>query len=1242
MRTKLFFPIISGLLCLSVPTAVFAEQPVSGTVQTATTQPVKNPETASKAIDVPGSSIHNDWVQPGWQQIADNNPEAALSTWQQGVNRLPPEQLLAFIGVYSRRSNAIKQLKRIGSAERAIILYSDYKEKKAYYVMSAQDVPVDHQSRRKKLASLAKLMATNGKIYANAASKFQVPGNGGEIAAEPINQQTSESDPTPQAIKPPAPTVSAVKNTNLQTDSASTPDSGGEIFNVTGNSLVSTEAIDQRLQSFANKKLSRDMLFQARQSIIGLYKERGFDRVAIAIPETLTKTPLQLHIFEDDIRTSQAVASMKTDHSVQIQPSPDINTKLSSDWIEQGWQYMAQNQVEAAISLWQRGVNNMPSDRLLAFAGVYTRRSAAAKQLRRLGLAEKAMIVHSALKDKSAYYVLSARNVPADKSIRRKKLASLYKAMQQSGTIFANAAGKFQTASADAITTATVVTASVSSGATPNSPAPTHDEQPPIQAVETLRDNKQHTSEPDTAKAKNTLANSPAPMPAVEKKTPASNSLDVFSISAFEITGNKLVPSNELQQRLKAFLGQDKTRTDIFNAKQTIVSMYEQAGHEGVAVAVPDNIVGDIIKLQIFEDDINTASISTARKFVDTASTVNVSANWIAQGWQQLEKNNSDAALVIWQQGVNKLPSQQLLAFLGVYTQMPAAVRQLKRAGLAEKAIILQSDFKGKKAYYVMSARNVPADKSMRREKLASLHEAIHTTSTLYANAVGKFQTEVPVTAIIPESNTFTIKTFNIIGNTLIADAVFQETLKYYTGNNKTREDLIAAKQAILRLYRDEGYEMVAVGLTRKITGNTIPIRVFEARIGKVWVSGGAKKTGKGIKSAMSALKPGETANADLLDEQLRAISRKNNVKAAQLVYHPTKKGVVDVEIMVDETNPMKIGLMASSLGTQETGQTLITGIFYHDNVWNAGHKLTLSYTVSEKVRNLRLYSAMYQIPVETLDGNLILSMSRADVASGQVLGVLDTRGNGTLKSIHYEQTLFRTASSRHYLDIGYEQHLFHERFSNVVLPFTLSIGILAKPVVLGYGFEGDNDYGQFGLHVSYYHNTPVGTQKGNASYRLLNPAAFANWNLLRLGADYKYDWENGWSFSGKAGGQISNNALIAGERFYITGMSKVRGFEEVEASGDTAFFLRTQLTSPNWLPDMRFHAFVDAGRYKLNFPFPGEFGSDKIVSTGLGAHWTPAFGVDVMAEAGIVLNSLPVAPNGSMTGHFKVIYWFQ
>lgn len=812
-------------------------------------------------------------------------------------------------------------------------------------------------------------------------------------------------------------------------------------------------------------------------------------------------------------------------------------------WLKLGWEQISANNNDAALATWQQGVNRMPPKRLLAFIGLYSGLPNAVEQLKRIGLAEKVLILHSDFKGKKAYYLLSAQDVPADHELRRKKLASLYKVMQEPETIFANAAKKFQTATVSASAT----TAAVTTAGTPSQvSAPAQGKQPSKQAETSARSPK------ESANKERNIA-----------KPDASN---------------------------------------IESSKSSPVRQY-----------VVENSVLD-----------------------------HTSGNWLVEGWQQIEQGDADAALAIWQQGVNALPNSQLLAFLGVYSKIPAAMEQLKRIGLAEKAIILRSNLKGKQAYFVMSARDIPSDKSIRREKLASLFQASQITGMIYANVAAKFQTEAHIIVPTSKTGTFTINRFNIIGNTLIADEILQKMLKFYTGNNKTRGDLIAAKKAILRLYHEKGYEMIAVGLPRNIKGGTIPLRIFEARIGKVLISGSSKATSRDIKSTMSALKPGETANADMIDEQFRAISQRGNIKSAQLIYHPTDEGTVDVEIVVNEENPIKIGLMASSLGTQEVGRSLFTGIFYHSNLWNAGHQLTVTYTGSEKFKNLRIYSAMYQIPFENIDGNLILSYSRSDVRSGQVLGVLNARGDGTLKSVHYKQKIFSTNTSRHYLDFGYEQHLFNDRFRHTVLPLALDVGILAHVAMLGYSYERNSNDSDFDFKMSYYRNTPFGARKRNAAYQLINPAARANWDLYRFSAKYNYDFNNNWSLSGMASGQFSKNTLISGERFYITGLSKVRGFEEAEASGDSAFFVRAQLTSPVWYPDTRFHFFVDSGRYELNAPLPTERSSDNIVSTGLGAKWTPSFGLDVLLEGGVVVDGLSVAPIGSAAGHFKVIYWFQ
>jgi len=856
------------------------------------------------------------------------------------------------------------------------------------------------------------------------------------------------------------------------------------------------------------------------------------------------------------------------------QPSSSRAVAGRGDWIQRGWQLVADHQIERAIAVWQQGVNTLPSDRLLAFLGVYERLPLAEQALLRVGPSEQAILLRATLKGKTAIYLLSASDVPADKSMRRERLASLYRKMNEPAVIYANAAAKFQTAAmAGAQAAAETVTAL-------SDTLPSGDSAPSRQP--------DHVSEPVVT----TVRTEPA---------------DV-TVSA---AGDEQGPE-------PASAGTGRVEAAAENRQKNSVP--------AAVASLPQNV----------------QPVAEAEyQFADTSAAT--SPDWVAAGWERLIAKETDAALAIWQQGVNRLPADRLLAFVGVYTQLSAALRAARRGGLAERLIIVRADFRDGQAYYVLSARDVPVDKAVRREKLASLMQMMHISGTLYANAASKFQTEavtVPAPAISDE--TFTIRAFSVAGNTLIADEEIRDTLAPYTGDHKTREDLVAAKQAILRLYRDAGYEMIAVGLPRTIDSETIPVRIFEARIGEVRVSGATHTSEKRIRSALSALKSGQTANADALDEQLRNLAGQQNIKSTQLIYHPTDTGAIDVEIGVDAENPMKFGLMASSLGTQETGQNLLTGILHHNNVWNEGHELTLSYTLSEKPQNLQLFSALYMIPLEELGGKLMLSFSRANIISGQIQGVLNSSGNGTLKSIHYEQTLLRKGGARHFLEFGLEQHRFLERFGNVVLPAAFSVGILARPVVVGYGIERELEQGKFAVRLGYYHNTPVGTQKALASYQLLNPAAVANWSLVRMSADYQHDWSNGWSFSGKLGGQYSNNALISGERFYITGLAKVRGFEEVEASGDSAYFLRSELISPNWVQDTRFHAFVDAGRYKLNFPFPGEFGTGTIVSTGLGVHWTPAFGLDLLGEAGIVLNGLPVAPRGSMTGHFKVVYWFQ
>ena len=930
------------------------------------------------------------------------------------------------------------------------------------------------------------------------------------------------------------------------------------IFDIQGNHLLSKAAIVEGLAAYRKRPVTTARLFRIRQAVIQLYQTKGFAHVAVSVPAIdASGTHVSLKIFEDDINAKpvkQASASAGQNAAMQLQPhvtavsaadSPQDTTsskKASSsapEWVSAGWQLFAQHRVDDAIARWQSGVNALPADHLLAYVNVYKQRSAAERELLRIGQGEQMLMLRGDFHGKEAFYLFSARDVPKEKSERRQKLASLWQAMGSPAMIYANAASRFQHGIA----------------------------------------------------------------PAAVKAAAGASAVAVASAT----TAVAEAPGNHVVQQ-DAAVEKDKASAAVQSAAEPEVRPIRQ---------VP----------------------TTPAEVVDAGS-----SDWVEAGWRYLADNNIDAALASWQAGVDQLSPDRLLAFLGVYAQRSAALKRLRQGGLAERLIIVQATLKDRKAYYVLSARDVPGDKSVRREKLASLYSAMNISGMLYANAARKFQRTVASGAIATagEGQHFPISGFEIIGNTLVTTEKIQNRLKGYRGSQKSRADLKAAKDDIIALYHDAGYQMISVGLPRKVKGGMIPIRVFEVEIGKIWVSGETKRSIKSIRKSLPELERGKTVRVGELDKQLKQMSLKKNVRSANLIYHPNDDGVVDVEIQVDEDHPMKFGAMVSSLGTQETGRTLFTGIFHHNDLWSEGHELTVSYSSSERLQKLHLLTARYVVPVQTLDGKLILKYSRADVASGQVLGVLDTRGDGTLKSVHYEQTLLRTDSARHYLDLGFEQHLFHDRFVNPLLPVSFTVGTLSNPVVLGYGFEHSSDLGDLAMRLRYYHNTPFGTQRRLATYQLINPASVANWSYYRLRATYKHDWDHDWTFYAKIGGQLTNNTLIGGERYYITGMSKVRGFEEAEAFGDSAFFVRSELRSPYWLPDTRFHLFVDAGRYRLNFPLLNEFATDKIVSAGIGAHWAPSFGLDASLEAGWVLNGLPVAPVGSLVGHFKFIYWFR
>jgi len=78
-----------------------------------------------------------------------------------------------------------------------------------------------------------------------------------------------------------------------------------------------------------------------------------------------------------------------------------------------------------------------------------------------------------------------------------------------------------------------------------------------------------------------------------------------ITIATFEIEGNLLLPVELIEQKLQRFIGEGKSRDDLFSIRHAIIKLYRSRDLDGVAVAIPTTGEAGTVMVKIFEDDID-------------------------------------------------------------------------------------------------------------------------------------------------------------------------------------------------------------------------------------------------------------------------------------------------------------------------------------------------------------------------------------------------------------------------------------------------------------------------------------------------------------------------------------------------------------------------------------------------------------------------------------------------------------
>lgn len=480
------------------------------------------------------------------------------------------------------------------------------------------------------------------------------------------------------------------------------------------------------------------------------------------------------------------------------------------------------------------------------------------------------------------------------------------------------------------------------------------------------------------------------------------------------------------------------------------------------------------------------------------------------------------------------------------------------------------------------------------------------------------------------QSPKFDIAGFRVEGNSVLSATEVDAILQPYVGKQRDFADVQRALEALQDVYQRRGYGAVYVYLPeQRLEGGTIVLKVIEAKIDKITVTGNRYFSEANVRRALPDLKPGAVPNMVDIAENSRA-ANENPARQLQVVLKqsPTE-GLIDAGVQVTDQPPLKPFVSLDNTGTPATGRERLGLGVQYANLWERDHVATLQYITSPTDRDkVKVYSLGYRFPIPTWGDSVDLYAGYSNVSAAQTqtpAGALSISGKGTLAGGRYNLILRRRGEYEQRVLFGFDYRKFENQCS---LGSFGSAGCIStagnpgadvetRPASIGYSGQLTQATRQAGFNVSYARNIPGGAHGGDADFSAVRAPATAHYGVLRYAASASSAAFGNWTVRGNLQGQSSSNALVPAEQFGLVGYTAVRGFLERELAGDKGYLGNLELYTPDvgsalgWkTTGARLLAFYDAGVAQINEPVAGQ--ADRTIASSWGLGLRGSYGRNV------------------------------
>jgi len=460
------------------------------------------------------------------------------------------------------------------------------------------------------------------------------------------------------------------------------------------------------------------------------------------------------------------------------------------------------------------------------------------------------------------------------------------------------------------------------------------------------------------------------------------------------------------------------------------------------------------------------------------------------------------------------------------------------------------------------------------------------------------------------DTATFTIRGYQIEGNSLLPQATVSLTVMPFTGAKSSFETIQLALEALEKAYLKAGYGSVKIEVPEQdLQEGVVRLLVVEAKLDRVVVEGAKFFDEANILRALPALRKGEVVNVNQLQRNLD-LSNESFAKHTGVTFRQSEATAqTDAVVRVADEDPLRFLMSLDNTGNQATGRYRLGFSLLHANLFNLDHALSAQLLTSPtRFNKVAILGLGYRIPIYSLGDSLDFTLGYSNVDSGQI-ALFTVSGSGLILGARYNHALAPAGEWEHKLVYAVDQR----SYGNSVVPTAGGANVVpdlrVRPLSLTYSGSQRSAQRDMAASLTLSHNLGCGSKGNTAAFnqpggRVGADAAFTT---LKASANITERLSPDWSLRGALSAQFTNDLLISAEQFGVGGADSVRGFAEREVAGDVGLRSGFEVWGPDLgsrsgVTGLRLQpiAFLDAAWVRFNVA-PGTIQSQSISSIGLG-----------------------------------------